>query len=97
MAIQAQFYSENLDGFALSGVNQDSLMENACGFDNFCFVPEQQQQRQQHSTQFDQYLVGNNMNDHHQQQQSMAFSQTFSAHFEKQRLEFEQFINFQVW
>ncbi|XP_073029036.1 probable BOI-related E3 ubiquitin-protein ligase 3 [Primulina eburnea] len=41
MAIEAQLYSENL-GFALGGT-QDLLMENACGFNGLCFVPQQQQ------------------------------------------------------
>ncbi|KAI3447933.1 hypothetical protein Pfo_004598 [Paulownia fortunei] len=105
MAIQAQLYSENF-GFAL-GAPQDLLMENGCGFDNLCFIPQQQQQLMQ----FDQFqnsshpknlnfsvdnnitlLPKNNMID---QQQSMAFSHSVSAHIEKQRLEFEQFINLQ--
>ncbi|XP_075487576.1 BOI-related E3 ubiquitin-protein ligase 1-like [Primulina tabacum] len=42
MPIEAQLYSENL-GFALGG-SQDLFVENACGFDSSCFVPQQQQQ-----------------------------------------------------
>ncbi|KAK6120876.1 hypothetical protein DH2020_045373 [Rehmannia glutinosa] len=108
MAIQAQLYSENF-GLAL-GAPQDLMMESSFGFDNLCFVPQQQQQLMQ----FDQFqnfspqknlnflvennnnipfIPKNNMND---QQQSMAFSQSVSAHIEKQRMEFEQFINLQV-
>ncbi|KAK6120874.1 hypothetical protein DH2020_023714 [Rehmannia glutinosa] len=107
MAIQAQLYSENF-GLAL-GAPQDLMMESSFGFDNLCFVPQQQQQLMQ----FDQFqnfspqknlnflvennnnipfIPKNNMND---QQQSMAFSQSVSAHIEKQRMEFEQFINLQ--
>ncbi|XP_073128243.1 BOI-related E3 ubiquitin-protein ligase 1-like [Henckelia pumila] len=49
MAIEAQLYSENL-GFAFGGT-QDLFMENACGFNSLCFVPQQQQHQ---SVQFDQ-------------------------------------------
>lgn len=42
MAIEAQLYSENFE-FALGG-SQDLFVENACGFNSSCFVPQQQQQ-----------------------------------------------------
>lgn len=83
-------------------------MENGgCGFDTLCLLPQQQQQQHQHLMQFDQqfqkddaFLVGsslhflprNNLNHDHQ---SMPLPHTVSAHFEKQRLEFEHLINLQ--
>ncbi|KAK4424045.1 putative BOI-related E3 ubiquitin-protein ligase 2 [Sesamum alatum] len=106
MAIQAQLYSENFGWGA-----QDLVMENgACGFDTLCLLPQHQHQQQQHLMQFDQFqslshhkdhsfLVGSSLpflprNDDHQHQ-SMALPQIVSAHFEKQRMEFEHFINLQ--
>ncbi|KAG6403642.1 hypothetical protein SASPL_135870 [Salvia splendens] len=91
MAIQAQLFSENL-GFPL-GNSQDLMVENGCGFDNLCFAPQQQQQL----ILFDQFqnssriLVDNNAQFH----QFMTFSQSVSSHIERQRLEFEQFLNLQ--
>lgn len=85
MAIQAQLFSENL-GFAL-GNSQDLSVESGCGFDNLCFASSQQQQHQQ-LIQLDQFQNPKNL-------QSMAFSQSVSAHIERQRLEFEQFVNLQ--
>ncbi|KAL8540076.1 hypothetical protein ACS0TY_001603 [Phlomoides rotata] len=81
MAIQAQFYSDNL-GFCL-GASQDSLMENSCGFD---FTPQQQQR----FYNFPNHKNLNNaqFNHHHQ-------SIPFSAYIDKQRHEFEQFLNLQ--
>lgn len=103
MAIQAQLFSENL-GFPV-GNSQDLLLENGCGFDinnnnnnNLCFAPQHQQQHQQQQ-QLDQFqrfnlLVDNNSNQFHQ---FTTFSQTVSSHIERQRLEFEQFVNLQVF
>ncbi|XP_047973449.1 probable BOI-related E3 ubiquitin-protein ligase 2 [Salvia hispanica] len=91
MAIQAQLFSENL-GFPL-GNSQDLMVENGCGFDNLCFAPQQHHQL----TQLDQFQnssrisVENNAQFH----QFMTFSQSVSSHIERQRLEFEQFLNLQ--
>ncbi|KAL8027869.1 hypothetical protein ABFX02_14G124700 [Erythranthe guttata] len=90
MAIQAQFYSENFDGYALGGANQDSVMEN------LCFAPQQQQY-----TTFDQYqnilhqknfnFLAANANNNN----IPLHLQSFSAQIDKQRLEFDQFFNLQ--
>ncbi|KAL1541169.1 RING-type E3 ubiquitin transferase [Salvia divinorum] len=95
MAIQAQLFSENL-GFPL-GNSQDLMVENGCGFDNLCFAPQQQPQHHHQFIHFDQFqnssrlLVDNNAQFH----QFMTFSQSLSSHIERQRLEFEQFLNLQ--
>lgn len=103
MAIQAQLFSENL-GFAL-GNSQDLSVETACGFDNLCLASSQQQQLIQFDQQFQNQKNLSNIRFHHhhllqqQQQQhlqSMTFDQTVSAHIDRQRLEFEQFVNLQV-
>ncbi|KAI3446266.1 hypothetical protein Pfo_002931 [Paulownia fortunei] len=90
MAIQAQMYS----GFALGGP-QDLLMDNACGLNNLCFIPQQQQQQkpqqEQQLMQRFPFLPENNIGD----QQSMAFSQSISDHTENQRIEIDLFINSQ--
>ncbi|KAG6401432.1 hypothetical protein SASPL_138289 [Salvia splendens] len=94
MAIQAQLFSENL-AFPLGNSSQDLTLENGCGFDHLCFVP--QQQHQQQLIQLDQFqnsprtLVDNNAQFH----QFMTFSHSVSSHIERQRLEFEQFLNLQ--
>ncbi|PIN04556.1 putative E3 ubiquitin ligase [Handroanthus impetiginosus] len=96
MAIQAQLYSENF-GFA-SGISQDLVMENPCRLDNSCFIPQQQQQMMQfdlsqntcHQKNHN-FLDDSNMN----YQQSVGFPQNISAYMERQRIEFEQFLNLQ--
>ncbi|XP_073271177.1 probable BOI-related E3 ubiquitin-protein ligase 3 [Primulina huaijiensis] len=94
MAIEAQLYSENL-GFALKGP-QELFLENASGFfdpqkrsaalsdhqENLNYLPD---------ISSSQLLPKHSMKD----QQSTPFSHNFSAHFEKQRMEFDQFIRIQ--
>lgn len=94
MAIEAQLYSENL-GFALNGP-KELFMENVCGF----FDPQKRsaalsdhQENLNHlpDNSSSQVLPKHSMKD----QQSTPFSHNFSAHFEKQRMEIDQFIRIQ--
>ncbi|XP_057783219.1 probable BOI-related E3 ubiquitin-protein ligase 2 [Salvia miltiorrhiza] len=88
MAIQAHLFSENL-GFPLGNSQDNLLVENGCGFDNLCFAPQQFIQLDQ----FQNSLVDNNAQFH--QHQFMTFSQSVSSHIERQRFEFDNFVNLQ--
>ncbi|GFP89055.1 boi-related E3 ubiquitin-protein ligase 1 [Phtheirospermum japonicum] len=83
MAIQAQMYS----GFGFGG-SQDYLMDNGCGLNNLCFVSQQEQHLMQRVPPF----TPKNITD---DQQSVAFSQTLSAHIENQKSEIDLFIHSQ--
>ncbi|XP_073023524.1 probable BOI-related E3 ubiquitin-protein ligase 3 [Primulina eburnea] len=94
MAIEAQLYSENL-GFALKGP-QELFMENACGFfdpqkRNAALSDHQENLNYLPDISSSQLLPKHSMKD----QQSTPFSHNFSAHFEKQRMEIDQFIRIQ--
>ncbi|KZV29803.1 hypothetical protein F511_10665 [Dorcoceras hygrometricum] len=85
MAIEAQLYSENL-GFALKGP-QELFMENACGF----FDPQKKTTDLSDHQQNLNYLRDNSS----VQLLPKPFSQNFSAHIEKQRMEIDHFIRIQ--
>ncbi|XP_075476528.1 putative BOI-related E3 ubiquitin-protein ligase 3 [Primulina tabacum] len=90
MAIEAQLYAENL-GFALKGP-QELFVENACGF----FDPQKRSTLYDHQENLN-YLPDNSSshllpNHSLKDQQSTPFSQNFSTHTEKQRMEIDQFI-----
>ncbi|TMX01998.1 hypothetical protein EJD97_022922 [Solanum chilense] len=87
MAIQAQLYTDNL-GFSLG-----SSMENACGFNQFCFATQQQQQQQQQQIFSQKFMNQNLMNNNITE--SMPFSQFLMNQMEKQRIEIDHFINSQ--
>ncbi|KAK4377370.1 hypothetical protein RND71_003666 [Anisodus tanguticus] len=103
MAIQAQLYEDNL-GFSL-GSSQDLMENNACGFNQFCFTPQQQQQQQQQQfsqIQQQQFQILNQKNNQNlmnfctshntNSTQSVLFPQSLACQFEKKRLEIDQFI-----
>ncbi|KAJ8533706.1 hypothetical protein K7X08_007030 [Anisodus acutangulus] len=106
MAIQAQLYSEYL-GFSL-GSSLDLMENNACGFNQFYFNPQQQQQLQQQQfsqIQHQQLQILNQKNNQNlmnfctshntNSTQSILFPQNLACQFEKQRLEIDQFISLQ--
>lgn len=93
MAIEAQMYGENI-GFALKGP-RELFMENACGF-----VDPQKRSTLSDGQENLNYLPDNSSSEllpkHSlKDQQSTPFSQNFSAHIEKQRMEIDQFIRIQ--
>ncbi|XP_009621213.1 BOI-related E3 ubiquitin-protein ligase 1-like [Nicotiana tomentosiformis] len=95
MAIQAELYSENL-GFPL-GVSQDLMDNNACGFNEFSFNPQQQQYYeypQQH-----QQLQNLYEKDHQNLKQFVPkqniTSQSLTSQLEKQNIEINRFISLQ--
>ncbi|MCE3050271.1 hypothetical protein HAX54_046774 [Datura stramonium] len=97
MAIQAQLYTDNL-GFSLGG-SQD-LMENGCGFNQFCFTAQQQQPLQQNLQQqqilpqkINQNLVNVVPKQYSNITESMPFSQFVATQIDKQRIEIDQFIS----
>ncbi|WMV51639.1 hypothetical protein MTR67_045024 [Solanum verrucosum] len=103
MAIQAHLYSENL-GFSLGSL-QDLMDDNACGFNQFCFnpQPEQQQQQQPYLLQIQQQQfqilnqknnIQNLMNSSNSSNSTM-FPHSLASQFEKQRVEIDQFISLQ--
>ncbi|KAM3344124.1 putative BOI-related E3 ubiquitin-protein ligase 2 [Capsicum galapagoense] len=104
MAIQAQLYSDSL-GFHM-GSSQDLIDNNACGFNQFCFNPQQQQQQQQQQQlylsqiqqqqqQFQILNQKNNIQNLMNTTNSIMFPQSLACQFEKQSLEIDQFISLQ--
>ncbi|XP_059298278.1 probable BOI-related E3 ubiquitin-protein ligase 3 [Lycium ferocissimum] len=101
MAIQAQLYAVNL-GFPL-GSSQDLMENNACGFNQFYFNPQQQQQQQFTEIQQFQFLNQKNNQDlmncctshNTNPTQSVLFPQNLACQFEKQRVEVDQLITLQ--
>ncbi|XP_070043678.1 probable BOI-related E3 ubiquitin-protein ligase 2 [Nicotiana tomentosiformis] len=105
MAIQAQLYSDNL-GFPLVS-SQDLMENNACGFNQFYFNPQQQQQQQfLQIQQQQQFQILNQKNNHilmnfsttghnTNSNQTVLFPQSLACQLEKERLEIDQFINLQ--
>ncbi|KAL3843360.1 hypothetical protein ACJIZ3_000763 [Penstemon smallii] len=89
MAIEAKFYSENL-GFVLGGP-QDSLMENAFGFNNFNVIAQPQLMQFQNSPlqTKQRFLLDNSING------PIDFSQSISSHIQKQSMEIDRFISLQ--
>ncbi|KAK4378285.1 hypothetical protein RND71_000147 [Anisodus tanguticus] len=97
MAIQAQLYMDNL-GFSLGG-SQD-LMENGCGFNQFCFTTQQQQQPIQQNLPHQQILpqkINQNMmhNIVPKQYTNIPESMPFSQFLANQKIEIDQFITLQ--
>lgn len=103
MAIQAQLYSENL-GFPL-GVSQDLMENNTCGYNQFCFNPQQQQYYEyplQHQ-QLQNLYQKDNQNliqfvpkcNSSSAQTMQTFSQSLTSQLEKQNIEINRFINIQ--
>ncbi|KAK4740359.1 hypothetical protein R3W88_004056 [Solanum pinnatisectum] len=91
MAIQAQLYTDNLLGGSMD------FMENACGFNQFCFTTQQQQHQQQNLQQqqiFNQKITNQNLMNNNITE-SIPFSQFLSTQMEKQRIEIDHFINSQ--
>ncbi|KAH0722862.1 hypothetical protein KY290_005519 [Solanum tuberosum] len=100
MAIQAHLYSENL-GFSLGSL-QDLMDDNVCGFNQFCFnpQPEQQQQQQPYLLQIQQQQFQilnqkNNIQNLMNSSNSTMFPHNLASQFEKQRVEIDQFISLQ--
>lgn len=101
MAIQAQLYTDNL-GFSLGG-SQDLMENNSCGFNQFCFTAQQQQQQNLQQQQiFPQKIINQNLMNHNilpkqysNITESMPFSQFLATQTEKQKIEIDQFITLQ--
>ncbi|KAK4724566.1 hypothetical protein R3W88_027345 [Solanum pinnatisectum] len=99
MAIQAHLYSENLE-FSLGSL-QDLMDDNACGFNQFCFNPQPEQQQQQpyllqiQQQQFQILNQKSNIQNLMNSSNSTMFPHSLASQFEKQRVEIDQFISLQ--
>ncbi|KAK4340476.1 hypothetical protein RND71_041938 [Anisodus tanguticus] len=95
MAIQGQLYTDNL-GFSLG--NSQDLMESGCGFNQFCFSTQQQQQSLQQNLlqqqNFPQKINQNLMNiNMPKQYNNITESMPFYQFLDNQRIEIDQFIS----
>ncbi|CAN4084874.1 unnamed protein product [Withania somnifera] len=97
MAIQAQSNSENL-GFPMRS-SQDLMENNACGFNQFCFNPQQQQFYLPQFRQQQQFQILNQKYNQNlmipNSTQSLMFPRSLACKLQIQRLEIDQFISLQ--